>query len=143
MSDLDLATAQTILAAALKIARERKLKPMGIVVLDARASLKAAASEDGCPIARWKIALGKANGALALGMSSRRIGVIAVDRPHFVVGAGTVVDGGIVPVAGAVLIRDAGGTVVGAAGASGDTSDNDEALLVAAVEAAGLVADVG
>jgi uncharacterized protein GlcG (DUF336 family) len=142
MPHLDLETAQKILATAVKVARERDLKPMGVVVLDSRASLKAALSEDGSPIDRWKIAFGKANGALALGFSSRRIGVIAVDRPHLFAGLATVVEGGIVPVAGAVLIRNAAGNVIGAAGASGDTSDNDEALLVTAVESVGLIADV-
>jgi len=51
--------------------------------------------------------------------------------------------GRMVPVPGSVLLRDAAGRVVGAAGVSGDTSDNDEAALVPAVQAAGLVADTG
>ena len=46
-------------------------------------------------------------------------------------------------VPGGVLIRDAAGELVGSCGMSGDTSDNDEAALVAAIEAAGLVADCG
>ncbi|MBV7483155.1 heme-binding protein [Bordetella sp. BOR01] len=33
--------------------------------------------------------------------------------------------------------------IVGAVGVSGDTSDNDEAALVPAVQAVGLVADTG
>ena len=37
-----------------------------------------------------------------------------------------------------VLILDEAGAVIGAAGASGDTSDNDEAALVAAIAEAGL-----
>ena len=45
---------------------------------------------------------------------------------------------GIVPVPGGVLILDEAGAVVGAAGASGDTSDNDEAALIAAIADAGL-----
>lgn len=140
MTDLTLAVAQTIVTRSLEVARERGFKPMAVVVLDARASLKAAASEDGCPISRWKVAHAKANGSLELGMSSRRLGTLAVDRPHFFAGVTTVVDSAV-PVAGGVLIRDASGAVVGACGMSGDTSDNDEAALVAAIEAAGLVAD--
>jgi uncharacterized protein GlcG (DUF336 family) len=37
-----------------------------------------------------------------------------------------------------VLIKDAAGTVVGAAGASGGTGDEDEAICIAGIEAAGL-----
>jgi uncharacterized protein GlcG (DUF336 family) len=44
---------------------------------------------------------------------------------------------------GGVLIRNAGGDIVGAVGISGDTSDKDEACAIAGVEAAGLKADPG
>jgi len=47
-----------------------------------------------------------------------------------------------VPVPGGVLIRGGGG-ILGAVGVTGDSSDNDEACAVAAVEAAGLTADTG
>lgn len=142
MTDLTLAQAQTIATRSLAVARERGLNPMAVVVLDARGSMKAAACEDGCSIGRWKVALGKANGAIELGISSRRLGAIAVERPHFFTGLTTVIgDAGAIPVAGGVLIRDASGALVGVCGMSGDTSDNDEAALVAGIEAAGLVAD--
>jgi uncharacterized protein GlcG (DUF336 family) len=51
--------------------------------------------------------------------------------------------GRVLPVPGGVLIRSAAGEVIGAAGASGDTSDRDEASVVAGIEAAGLRADPG
>jgi uncharacterized protein GlcG (DUF336 family) len=60
-----------------------------------------------------------------------------------VAGISDVSGGRIVPVAGGVLIRDAGNEVLGAVGISGDTSDNDEACAVAGIEAAGLKADGG
>ncbi len=140
MSELSLGQAQEIVSAAIAFARSRNLKPMAFVVLDARGALRAAASEDGASIARWKIACGKANGALALGVSSRRIGNMAVDRPHFVASLHAIVEG-IVPVAGGLLMRDAAGSLIGAAGASGDTSDNDEAVLVSALAAVGMIAE--
>ena len=145
MTDLSLATAQALVGRALEVARERGFKPMAVVVLDARGSLKAAAAEDGCPILRWEVALGKANVCVRFGAGGRRIDAIAIERPHFFVGlAGLLSDaGGAVPVPGGVLIRDAAGALVGACGMSGDTSDNDEAALVAAIEAVGLVADCG
>jgi len=52
-------------------------------------------------------------------------------------------DGAIVPVPGGVLIRDTSGTLLGAIGISGDTSDNDEICCVAAIEAANLNAETG
>jgi uncharacterized protein GlcG (DUF336 family) len=53
-----------------------------------------------------------------------------------------VVGGALIPVAGGVLIL-AGGEVIGAVGASGDTSDNDEAAALAGIAAAGLEGDPG
>ena len=47
------------------------------------------------------------------------------------------------PAPGGVLIRDAGGAVIGAVGISGDVSDKDEACALAGIAAAGLSADTG
>ena len=68
-----------------------------------------------------------------MGVSSRKLHDMAVERPHFIASLGTIFNEGIVPVAGGVLILDPAGAVIGAAGASGDTSDNDEAALTAAI----------
>jgi uncharacterized protein GlcG (DUF336 family) len=135
---LTLEQAQKIVAGAFAYARENALKPMGIVVLDARGALRAAAAEDGSSLGRWKIAYGKANGAINLGVNSRALGAMAAERPHFVASLGAVFADGVVPVAGGVLIYGQSGEIVGAAGASGDTSDNDEAALIAAIAQAGL-----
>jgi len=54
-----------------------------------------------------------------------------------------IVGGSLVPVPGGVLIRGADGTITGAVGISGDTSDNDEAAALAGIAAAGLKADPG
>jgi uncharacterized protein GlcG (DUF336 family) len=144
MTELTLATARALADHSLKVARERNFKPMAVVVLDARGSLKAAAAEDGCPILRWEVALGKANVCVKFGSGGRRINALAVERPHFFAGLATLLsDNGAVPVPGGVLIRDSAGGLVGACGMSGDTSDNDEAALVAAIESVGLVADCG
>jgi uncharacterized protein GlcG (DUF336 family) len=135
---LKLDEAQAIVAAALDYARAKSLKPMGFVVLDERGALRAAAVEDGTSLARWKVAYGKAHGALGMGVSSRKLHDMAVERPHFVASLASVFTEGVVPVPGGVLIRDGDGAVIGAAGASGDTSDNDEAALLAAIGEAGL-----
>jgi uncharacterized protein GlcG (DUF336 family) len=135
---LKLEQAQTIVAAALAFARAKTLKPMAFVVLDERGALRAAAAEDGTSLARWKVAYGKAHGAISMGVSSRKLHDMAVERPHFIASLGTIFNEGIVPVAGGVLILDPAGAVIGAAGASGDTSDNDEAALTAAIAEAAL-----
>ena len=53
------------------------------------------------------------------------------------------VGGSLIPVPGGVLVRDDAGTLLGAVGISGDTSDNDEVAAVAGIEAAGLQAQPG
>ncbi|GJD61578.1 GlcG/HbpS family heme-binding protein [Methylobacterium frigidaeris] len=143
MSDLTLDAASTIVTAALKAGRDLGLKPLAVVVLDARGALKAAGVEDGTSLKRAEIATGKANGALALGIGSRAIARRAEEQAYFVA-AVTHVAGpaGLIPVPGGVLIkRD--GKLVGAVGISGDTSDNDEKAALAGIEAAGLQAETG
>ncbi len=139
---LSLATAQTILREALAHARQANYKPLCVVILDQRGAVTAAASEDGTSLRRFEVAQGKALGALAFNLGSRKLGEMAVERPHFFAGAAHAV-GGLVPVAGGVLVKDAAGTVIGAVGISGETSDNDETAAAAGIKAAGLVADGG
>ena len=143
MPDLKLEAARTIVSAALKAARERSFKPMAVAVYDSRGALKAFASEDGTSLRRPEIAMGKAYGALALGVPSRAIGQMAGERPHFIAAVSHAVGGPFIPVPGGVLVRDGSGGLLGAVGISGDTSDNDELAAVAGVEAAGLKAETG
>jgi uncharacterized protein GlcG (DUF336 family) len=143
VTELTLETAQKIVAAALKTAREKSFKPLTVVVYDARGALKAALSEDGTSLKRAEIAMGKAYGALALGVGSRALHKMATDRPYFIASATHAVGGQLVPVPGGVLVKDAQGQTLGAVGVSGDTSDNDEVAAAAGIEAAGLVFDTG
>ena len=87
--------------------------------------------------------MGKAYGALAMGVGSRALHKMATDRPYFVAAATHAVGGQLVPVPGGVLIKDAQGGILGAVGVSGDTSDNDEIAAAGGIEAAGLVFDAG
>ncbi len=143
MTDLTLETARKILHGALAKADEMKLKPMAMVVLDARGCLKAAVTQDGTSLMRSEVAHGKAYGALALGMGSRAIFKRANEQPYFIDAMNTMARGALVPVPGGVLIKDSNGKLLGAFGLSGDTSDNDEICAVAAIEAAALKADAG
>lgn len=137
---IDLETARSVIAATRSSAREKGLKPLTVVVLDAGGHVVAVEREDGSSIKRYEIAFGKAHGALALGMGSRSLMARAEQQPYFIAAATSAIGGALVPVPGGVLARDSGGALLGAVGVSGDTSDNDEAAAVAGLESAGLVA---
>lgn len=143
MTELTLAAANTIIAAAFARAAELKLRPLGVSVLDAGGHLVAFQRQDGASFLRPQMSAGKAFGALSIGMGSRRLEAFAKERPHLVSGISDVSGGKIVPVAGGVLIRDMDGAIIGAVGISGDTSDNDEAAAIAGIEAAGFKPDGG
>jgi uncharacterized protein GlcG (DUF336 family) len=143
MSTLTLDQAQTIVATALRHGRAEGYQPLAVVVLDARAVMKAFAAEDGTSLRREEIARGKAHGALSLGVGSRTLARRAVETPHFIAAVTQAVGGLLVPVPGGVLIRGEDGTIIGAVGISGDKSDNDEAAALAGIAAAGLKADAG
>ncbi|WJR76389.1 heme-binding protein [Bradyrhizobium sp. NP1] len=142
MAELTLDAARKILDAALAKSADKKLKPLCVVVLDARGCVKAAAAQDGTSLMRFDIANGKAYGALAMGMGSRALFQRAQEQAYFVSAANELAQGRLVPVPGGVLIMD-GTTLLGAVGISGDTSDNDEACAIAGIEAAGLKANPG
>jgi len=143
MTALTLALANSILDHAFKCGAEEGMKPLTAVVLDPGGHLVALQRQDGCSILRPQIAQGKAFGAIAVGAGSRWLNAQAVDRPHFLEGLSNVSGGRIVPVPGGVLIREKTGTLIGAVGITGDTSDNDERAAIGGIEAVGLVADGG
>ena len=137
---ITLSQARQIVDASLAKGRELGLKPLSVVVLDTRGSLVAALSEDGCAQLRPKVAHGKANAAIGLGMGTRALMNRAEQQAYFVQAVNGVLGGDMVPVPGGVLIRTAEGELVGAVGISGDTSDNDEAAALAGIASAGLTA---
>jgi uncharacterized protein GlcG (DUF336 family) len=140
---LNLAAARTLIDAALAKSVEIKLKPLAVAVLDARGCMIAFAAQEGTSLLREQIARGKAAGALALGMGSRAIFKRAEQQAYFIDAVNTLAQGAVIPVPGGVLIRDASGTLLGAVGISGDTSDNDEICALAGITAVGLVAETG
>lgn len=138
MSALTLSQANTIISAALAKSKEAGYQPMGIAVLDASGNLKAFASEDGASMFRFDIARAKAWGAVGMGVSSRVLGERAKGNPNFFVSLSATSAGKFLPQTGAVVVKDASGKVIGAAGASGGTGDEDEAICIAGILAAGL-----
>jgi uncharacterized protein GlcG (DUF336 family) len=140
---VSLEQASTIVDVALKKARDNKLAPLTVAVLDPGGHLVAFKREDKSGILRFDIAYGKAWGALGMGFGSRTLASRAAKTPQFFTMLAAASAGRMVTNPGGVLIKDAGGTIVGACGISGDTSDKDEMCAIAGIEAAGLKADPG
>jgi uncharacterized protein GlcG (DUF336 family) len=138
MSALTLQQAQGLIAAALAEARAKGYKPMGVVVVDGAGQTKASAREDGATALRLDIATGKACAALGMGASSRVLTQRAKDLPAFFIALASASSHKFIPQTGAVLIKDAAGETLGAAGASGGTGDEDEAICIAGIAAVGL-----
>ena len=141
MTQLSLAQANQIIAEAHKTARAANYKPMGVAVLDASGNLVAYGREDGASMFRFDVALGKAFGAVGMGSSSRALAERAKDNPAFFISLAATADGKFLAQPGAVLIKNAQGQIIGAAGASGGTGDEDEIICAAGVRAAGLLTD--
>jgi len=139
---LTLESAQSIISDALAAGAEQGFKPLTVVVLDAGGHVIAAARQDGASNNRFEIAQGKAYGALALGMGSRAIMERAEQQAYFIAATTAALGGRLIPVPGGVLVREQDGTLVGAVGITGDSSDNDETAATTAIEAAGLKAQV-
>ena len=137
---INLETAKAITAGVRAAGKERGLKPLTVVVLDAGGHVLSVEREDGASNNRFEIAFGKAYGALALGMGSRSLMARAEQQAYFINSAAAAIGGKLVPVPGGVLVKDESGTVIGCVGVSGDTSDNDELAAISGIESASLVA---
>ncbi len=138
MSALSLSQARSLIDAALAAARGAGFKPMGVVVVDAAAQVVASAREDGATALRLDIALGKAAAAVGMGVNSRVLTERAKALPVFFTSMAAASQQKFIAQTGAVLITDASGAVIGAAGASGGTGDEDEQIVIAGIAAAGL-----
>ncbi len=132
---LGIDVARVIVAETLKAGAE--MKPLSVVVLDAGGHVIAFERSDGAAPGRFDIARAKAHGAVMLGMGGRAQMARAESQAYFMAALSGVYEGKILPVPGGVLVRDAGGAVVGAVGVTGDTSDNDAAAAEAGIRAAG------
>jgi uncharacterized protein GlcG (DUF336 family) len=140
---LTLAQASIIVDVALQKGRDLKLHPLTVAVLDAGGQLKALKREDHSSLLRPEIAIGKAWGVLGMGFGGRELARRAALAPGFFAVLSDLSGGKMVPVPGGVLIRDAGGAVLGSVGISGDVSEKDEECAVAGIAGAGLRADTG
>jgi uncharacterized protein GlcG (DUF336 family) len=141
MSRLTLKQANTIIEKALEKAREMKIKPLSVVVLDDAGNVRSAQREDGASMFRFDVALGKAWASVAMGVSSRALLKRAKDNPNFFITLAATAKGKFLPQTGGVLIKNEKGEILGAAGASGGTGEEDEAACVHGIEQAGFAPD--
>ena len=142
MAKLTLEKANQIVSQALAEARNMGILPVTVVVLDDSGHLKAMQREDGASMFRFEVATGKAWASVGMGASSRVLADRAKENPNFFITLAATASGKFLPQPGGVLIRDADGTVLGAAGASGGTGDEDEAICAHGIRQAGFTADL-
>jgi uncharacterized protein GlcG (DUF336 family) len=101
---IGLEMAKVITAVVRAVGKERGLKPLTVVVLDAGGHVVSAGREDGASNNRFEIAYGKAYGALALGKGSRSLMARAEQQSCFIAAAAAIA-GRLVPVPGACWSR--------------------------------------
>lgn len=140
MNSITLDQANIAIAGAIAKGRELGLRPLSVAIVDPGGHLIAFQREDGASFGRLQIALGKTVGALAVGVSSRKLGDMAIERPWFVGALAASASHPVIPAAGGVIIVDDSNIILGGIGVTGDTSDNDELSALAGIAAAGLKA---
>ena len=136
-TSLSLALATRITDEALRLRAAHGLLPLAVMVLDSGGQVVSFRREDGCGVLRHDIALGKAWGALGMGMATRQIRDRLANRPSFQAALASASEGRFIPTPGGVLVLDAQGLAIGAVGISGDASDKDEFCAIEAIRAAG------
>ncbi|QHQ34107.1 GlcG/HbpS family heme-binding protein [Algicella marina] len=141
MAYIPLRKARTMIRSVFRRQEQMSLKPLSVVLLDPGGHPIAFERQDGAAPGRFEIARAKAYGAVMLGIGGEAQYARAESQPYFALAANGAFDGKLVPVPGGILIRTGKGTVLGAMGVSGDTSENDSLCGVAAIEDAGFVAE--
>ena len=138
--ELSLQQANSLITEILKAARTKRMPPIAVAVLDTGAHLKALQREDSVSFLRVQIAQAKAWGALGMATNTDLI----ADRYNqddlqkgFINALNTMTGGQVVPLPGGVLVRNAEGEIIGAVGAAGGVSTDDEACVIAGIEANG------
>src|SRR5258708_4877149 len=126
MSKLTLAQANKIIEVAFANARQLKIKPLAVAVLDDGGHIKSVQREDDAHMFRVDVAIGKAWASVSMGAASRVLLGRAKENPQFFGALSATAQGKFLPQTGAVLIKDKDGNVLGSAGASGGNGGEDE-----------------
>ncbi len=138
---ITLATAQSIIADLLSRARAVGSKPLCVVITDAGGAPIAMVREDGAGLARPKLSMDKAEGALAMSMPTRTLAQFHTANPQMHAILREATGKVLLPLAGGVLIKDPDGRIIGALGVSGGSLDEEEGFAIAAIQSAGLLCD--
>ena len=141
MAGIKLDDAVNIIDATLAKAREMGLNPMTAVVLDLGGQIVALKKEDGSALMRADIAVAKAYAAIGMNASTGVLEERAKARPNFIDALAAVAHGKFIPVAGAHLIRDTNGEIVGSLGVTGDQAPRDVECARAGIAAGGFTTD--
>ena len=140
MSELSLQQANALIEAVLQSARDKGMPPLAVAVLDTGAHLKALQRQDGVSFLRVEIAQAKAWGAVAMACNTdllaERFNQDDLQK-GFINSLNAMTGGKIVPLPGGVLVRDADNQVLGAVGAAGGVSQDDEVCVQKAIESIG------
>lgn len=130
---------RTIIDTALRTARDNKLPPMAVAVVDPGGHVLGYLAEDKSAPIRFEVARGKAWTAAMRAEGTTRLADQAGRNP-VLVSSLQAISPHYVPVRGGVLLRDGKGEIMGAIGVTGATSDQDEACALAGAKAAKLKA---
>lgn len=130
--DVDLASAQRIIAAALKKAEALDTK-MNITVLGVGGQLKAFARMDGAYLGSIDISAKKAKTARYFDMPSEVLG--SLSQPGGPLYGIELSNDGLITFAGGIPLKNKNDEVIGAIGVSGSSVENDQAVAQAGADA--------
>jgi len=140
LAELTLQQANKLILEVLNAAHEKEMPPIAVAVLDSGAHLKAFQREDGVSFLRVQIAQAKAWGALAMACNTdqlaERYNQDALQQ-GFINALNGMTDGKIIPLPGGVLVRNDKNEIIGAIGAAGGLSTDDEACVNTALTSQG------
>jgi uncharacterized protein GlcG (DUF336 family) len=126
-----LSDADWLVQTALEAGQERGYPPLAVAVVDVAGEVIALRRSDGGRPMTSRVAVAKARSALISLMPSGNLDKLP---PGIIDALQNLYGGNFVPRAGGVLVTDADDVVVGAIGASGAQSDEDEEAVRTAAE---------
>ncbi len=140
MTELTLAQANELISGVFTQAQQRNMPALAVAVLDSGGHIKALQRQDGVSFLRPRIAEAKAWGALALAADSDTLAE-RYQRDElqrgFINALNSMTEGRLIPLPGGVLIHDEQGSIIGAIGAAGGESSDDEACVRNSIEQCG------
>lgn len=129
--DIDLATAQAAVSAAMKKAVELDTK-MDVAIVDAGANLKAFARMDEAWLGSIDISIKKAKTARFFNFETGDVGQLS--QPGGPLYNIEVSNGGLITFPGGIPLKNSAGEIIGGIGVSGSTVENDHAVAVAGAQ---------